>query len=159
MEKKSDKVEFNPTALISFILILMSGLLFQLFQVSILGQSFNKFTMFDYILLFLTAPLDSNIFNVILSILLITTFLTILFLYFLNGFGLIHNKSSGSASFLTFIYLMIGSIMYKVLSQESINFMGFNLSNTSLGMGLYFPPIVGIAYLLFYRQINSAFKF
>lgn len=158
MEKNSEELEFNQTALISFILILMSGFLFQLFQVSIFGQSFNKLTMFDYILLFLTSPLESNIFNVVLSVLLITTFLTILFLYFLNGFGLIHNKSSGYASFLTFIYLMIGSIMYKVLSQESINFMGFNLSNTSLGMGLYFPPIVGIAYLLFYRQINSAFK-
>ena len=159
--KKRKKLRKNLAALIALSLLFLSAFVFPLFGTSIFGESFsNKSTVI--------INLIKDVFNSkvylnsgigFLQLLLVVTFLFGGMLYLLNGLGVIYNRYSRYASFLTLAYFFIGLILYNSLNNEyATSFFGFELSSVSLGLGIYFVPLVGIAYLFLAKHINRAIK-
>lgn len=155
------KLKKNFSALIAFFLLILSAFLFPLFGTSIFGESFsNKSTViFNLIKETLTSQINLDSSFGLLQLLLVVFFLVIAILYLLNGFGLIYNRYSRYASFLTFGYFIVGLFAYNALnSKYAMSIFGFEISSISLGSGIYFVPIMGICYLIFARYANRSFR-
>lgn len=159
--KKGKKLKRNPSALIAFLLLILSAFLFPLFGTSLFGESFsNKSTVIvNLIKDTFTSQINLSSNFGILQLLLVIVFVFIILFYFLNGIGVIYNRYSRYASILTFVYLVIGLITYNALNNEyATSLFGFEISSVSMGAGIYFVPIVGICYLIFARSLNRVIR-
>lgn len=155
------KLKRNPSALIAFLLLILSAFLFPLFGTSLFGESFsNKSTVIvNLIKDTFTSQINLSSNFGILQLLLVIVFVFIALFYFLNGVGAIYNRYSRYASILTFVYLVIGLITYNALNNEyATSIFGFEISSVSIGAGIYFVPIIGICYLIFARSLNRIIR-
>lgn len=159
MKKKNHKgLRKNPSAVIAFVLLTLSMFLFPLFNSSFFGETLSnkRETMFNLISSILS-NFNQYFYNSegMLSISLAFLFSLSVLLYFLNGFGLVFNRYSRYASYLTFAYLIAGLVIYNnLLNQTTFSLFGFEMTSISFGSGIYFVPIVGLLYFLFHRQVN-----
>lgn len=159
--KFSKKLRKNPAALISALLVLVSGFIFQVFHQDFLGESIpdKRLTIVNYAIDFFSNSFGLNSSLQIMSLVLVLLYFAIFFLYLFNGLGLIYNRYSRYASFTSFVYLVFGLILYSLLNQQyATSFFGFEMTSISIGAGIYFIPIIGVLYLVFKRQINSAIR-
>jgi hypothetical protein len=77
-------------------------------------------------------------------------------LYLLNGFGVIYNKNSRYASYLTFVFLFLG-LSYITVLNSKYGATGFTslFANLGAGMGIWIAPIIGVLYLVLKGRINA----
>ena len=158
--RQKRKLNKNPTALISAMLLIFSGFLFQLFNTNFTGTIYTAkhYTMSTYLISILGHGPDFASICGRLDLLLCVTFILSISLFLLNGFGIIYNRYSQYASYFTFIYLIIGLVLYEILSKENMSVLGIQVMSTVLGPGVYFVPIVGIFYLIFKKKVNSRIR-
>lgn len=157
-KKHRGKLRKNFAALIAFFLLILSAFVFPLFGTSIFGESLsNKSTVIvNLIKDIFTSTIQLNSTFGFLQLILVIIFLLIGILYLLNGMGLIYNRYSRYASFLTFAYFIIGLLIYNTLNnQYSTSLFGFEISSITMGLGIYFIPIIGVAYLFLNRYVNN----
>ncbi len=155
------KLSKNPVALIAFFLLVLSAFVFPLFGNKLFGEEIGGGTvMVNLIKGVFNSSGNLNSSLEFLQLLIVIIFCLISLLYLLNGIGSIYNRYSKYASFLTLVYFIIGLLMYNMLNTKyATSLFGFSLSSVSLGLGVYFVPIVGVCYLFFVRQINRIIRF
>ncbi len=159
-KKSRRRLKKNSAALIAFFLLLLSAFVFPLFGNKIFGEEVGAGTVMINLIkgVFISSE-NLNSMLGFLQLILVMLFFAITLLYFLNGIGSIYNRYSRYASFLTFVYFVVGLLVYNMLNTKyASSLFGFKLSSISLGLGIYFVPIVGICYLLFVRPINRIIR-
>ncbi|NMB66884.1 hypothetical protein GYA25_02395 [Candidatus Woesearchaeota archaeon] len=153
------KVYKNPAGFVAFFILLISAFLLPLFQENILDETLpNKGTT----LISVAPEIIQNVgvylksaFGIYKIGILLTFIFTIGF-YFLNGIGLVYNRFSRYASYLSFLYLILGLLIYNDLNKDyGINLLGMSVTSLSIGLGLWIVPLVGVLYLLFYKEVNK----
>lgn len=154
------KLRKNSSALIAFLLIIFSAFAFPLFGNKIFGEEIGGGTvMINLIKGIFTSSNNLSSSLGFLQLSLVIIFCLIALFYFLNGIGGIYNRYSRYASFLTFVYFIFGLFIYNMLNTKyASSFFGFEFSSISLGLGIYFIPIVGICYLIFSRSVNRVIR-
>lgn len=159
MSKRHKKnLRKNPAALLASLILVISAFLFQLTSLNFLGTNLGDkgVVMFNVIQSMIKNGLGSTEQSILASALAIL-FIIVFLLYTLNGLGLIRNRYSRYASYLTFAYLIIGLYVINRLNRElSVPIFGNMMGSISLGVGIYIVPIVGILYFIFRRYINQA---
>ena len=159
--KKYKQLKKNPAALIAFLLLLTSGFLFPLFGTDFFGESFtNKNSVVvNLIRETFTSQISLNSSFGVFQVLLVLSFIIVTLLYLLNGFGLIYNRYSRYASFLTILYFILGLLTYNSLNEKyATSLFGLQISSITMGAGIYFVPFIGILYFFFARSINKGIK-
>jgi len=158
---EKNRLRKNPTAIFVAIILMISAFLFPISKINIFGTSTADR---NYVLFNLIEDIFSNFLNLegalqILPFLMSITFILLFFMYLLNGFGLINNKYSRKASYLTFLYLFFGLWLINKLNLEYGSPTVGTISNyTGVGAGIYVVPILGVLYIIFKRSINSKIK-
>jgi hypothetical protein len=156
---KHKKIRKNISALIVAFLLIGSMFLFPLFNSSFMGETLsNSKGNMANLIIEIVKNINSFFSNSygFMSVLLALLFVICLLFYLLNGLGLIYNRYSRYASYLTFVYAIVGLIVYNILvNQNTISLFGFELASISYGAGIYFVPILGLLYILFGRRINQ----
>jgi len=157
MKGRYKKLRKNPAALISAFLVLISAFLFQLFNINIFGEitKGKHYTMMTYITGLFSSKVVFNDSTKVMDFILAIVFVIIFLLYLFNGLGVIYNRYSRYASYLTVVYAVIGLFLYNMLTSGNVSFFGLEFAGVSLGLGIYFIPLVGILYLFLARTINS----
>jgi len=158
---KKRKLRKNASAIIASLLLTISTFIFPLFGTNLFGEIFSNknSVMINFISRIFISQNNINSTFGVLQFLEVIIFLIIFLFYLLNGFGLIYNRYSRYASYVTILYLIVGLIMYNLLNLKySMSLFGINISSISLGPGIYFVPILGISYLIFYRRINHSIR-
>jgi hypothetical protein len=160
--RQRGKLNKNPAALIAAILIAISGFIFPLFNSQMFGENLpnKKGIMFNFIIDLFTGKLSISTAYEIAIIGMILVYLIILILYLLNGFGVIYNRYSRYASILSVVYLFLGLISVVLINRETlVEFFNITFTSTTIGLGTYLIPIIGIAYLFLVRWINRIIRF
>lgn len=152
------KLHKNPAGLLASLILVLSAFLFQLTSLNFLGTNLGdkSVVMFNVIQSMITKGIGSTEESILASILAIL-FIIIFLLYTLNGLGIIRNRYSRYASYLTFVYLIIGLYVINRLNKElSVPIFGNMMGSISIGAGIYIVPLIGILYLIFKERINRA---
>src|SRR3989344_2775899 len=155
---RDKRLKKNPTALFSALILMISAFLFPISRINILGSSTanRNYVLFNLIEDYLTNVVVLEGSLKVLPFIMGFIFIFIFIFYLLNGFGLIYNRYSRYASYLTFLYLFFGLWLINKLNIEYGSPTVGTLSNyTGVGAGVYIVPIVGFLYLIFNRKINS----
>jgi hypothetical protein len=150
------RVHKNTTALIAAILLLIVAFTMPLVGVNFLGADINNSgaILFRIIENIFVTEFSSSYAITLLSMTII--FLIAFFLYLLNGLGIIRNKYSRYASYLTLIYCLIGFYFtYEINKGLSLPLLGNALGNINAGPGIYLVIIVGIFYMSLKKYINA----
>jgi len=150
-----NKIRRNPTALIAALIVAFSAFL-PLLSSKLFGESFDnpQLSMVNVFGEILSKPVSEPTLQ-IPSLILVISFAIILVLYSLNGLGLVFNRYSMYASFLTVPYLFAGLYIANVTNSGLSNpFLGNTLASVSIGPGIYLVPLVGLFYIIFRREIN-----
>ncbi|MDO8528625.1 MAG: hypothetical protein Q7S06_01900 [Nanoarchaeota archaeon] len=157
---RRNRLRKNPAALFAIALVLISGFLFPLFSFSIFGEDFSDKSgvVVNLVIDLFSKKYSFTETSEFVILFMVLSYLVIATLYLLNGLGIIYNRYSRYASFLSFAYLLLGLIAVVLLNRQmTIPFFGNTVGSMTIGLGTYLLPIVGILYLIFHRQINSMF--
>ena len=160
-KQKNKHLKRNPAAIISAILIGISGMIFSLFNLTLFGEkiSNSQWVMFNLITKIFGGNLPFNTGYNILVFFMVLIYITIFLFYSLNGLGIIKNTYSRYASILSIIYLFLGlTVVIMINNEKSITFLGMTLNSIKAGMGIYIVPIVGALYLFSKKWVNSIIK-
>lgn len=155
------KIKRNVSALLSFVLVILSGFLFSLFSLEIFGQSLpdKKGVMFNLIIDLFSGKYNLTKGYEIVVLIMIIIYILIALFYLLNGLGIIYNRYSRYASILSIIFLFLGLIATLLMNREqSISLFGITFNSMTIGLGTFFITIIGIAYLFLHKWINSTIR-
>jgi len=158
-----EELKWNPSALFSLVLIILSGFYFPVFTMNsssgfaALSKTTTVYNLFLNI--FSGQSLISSNYTIAIFV-VILIYLLIAFFYLLNGFGLIYNEYSNYASILTIVYLILGIISTVLINTatKSTPIFGALIPSFTIGLGTYFITIVGVSYLFLHEKINSIIK-
>ena len=154
------RLRTNKYAFFMAVLLGVSAFLLPLISSSadILGASFSAKgpVMFNLIIEFLsgifTDSIDTKQKFIIPFYIMVVLFLVSFILYILNGFGLIYNRYSRYASYLTIAYLFVGLYAINIINSQYGITTIFGSSEVSIGSGIYLVPMIGVIYLFYLQQ-------
>lgn len=163
MKKRGNKrrLNKNPSALFSFALVILSGIIFPIFSTKLFGETFSntKTAIFNIILDLFSGKMGISKGYELAILGMVFVYVLIALFYLLNGLGVIYNRYSRHASILSIFYLFLGLISVLLINRTGgFSLFGFEIASITLGLGTYFITIVGVAYLFFHRWINSVVR-
>jgi hypothetical protein len=162
MMKNKKELAKNFSALLALALILLSGFLLPLFSYRLFGESFSDKgnVMINVIVDTISGNISFNDSVEVFVGIMAAVYVIICILYLLNGLGIIYDRYSRYASFLTIAYLFAGLFAVNSIHRAaSLPLFGNILGSATIGPGIWMLPLIGISYLIFKRQINSAIRF
>lgn len=152
----------NSAAVLALICLLFIAFVSPLIQTKVMGESLSdpNAVMINLIEDVFNDKVNYDSSSETTLAVMAITFLLIVGLYFLSGFGIIYSRYARYASYLTIAYLFLGLYLIRLLNREStMELLGITLRSTAIDSGIYLVPIVGILYLYFKRSINRKFRF
>jgi hypothetical protein len=155
MPEKQKKRKLNLAAVVAAVFIIISGFLFQLFNFEFLGKQWQieEAVMFNLVRELPDLELPGSLETVVLF--MVVLYFASLALYIINGVGVLSDKYSVLASFLTFIYLLLGIYFVPTFNAAAAIPLIGSVGTASLGLGTYLIPTIAILYLLFKKPLNS----
>jgi hypothetical protein len=153
--EKQKKRKLNLAAVVAAVFIIISGFLFQLFNFEFLGKQWQieEAVMFNLVRELPDLELPGSLETVVLF--MVVLYFASLSLYIINGVGVLSDKYSVLASFLTFIYLLLGIYFVPTFNAAAAIPLIGSVGTASLGLGTYLIPTIAILYLLFKKPLNS----
>jgi hypothetical protein len=153
------KIHKNISGLIAFFVLLLSAFLLPLFNQAIFDKSLpNKSTTMANMAPEVLSNLKNYVSNSLglYQLALVLTFILILLFYLVNGLGFVYNRFSRYASYLSFVYLILGLLLYNAINKKyGLELLGVSLTSISIGFGLWAVPLVAALYLIFSKELNK----